>query len=428
MSNIKFSAEEYTQRLKNTFVSFNNALQQIRLDEKISQSEVVVHIADFNIIYPWAWEKFMINKKRRQAPNDAYYDFVGHSIVDLHSKYKAVDGYVMGFTADTFSELIESFAHQYEYAERVLSNKNTSSKLHAQLMRRAQNLTDYLSEGIVDYREHIQYILAHVPLGEVRDAASRVMSLMESNTFVPLSTLVGEDLILEAKNRAQGDVSLYLDRMRNKRSTRDRRDGDHADYHYRVDAAALAVCKNINEISDRYKTNYVCRDIVSSVVDRDDVLSATRSPLTPYLKDVFLFQASADGDVRNEARDIRLEMEEQLSLRLRVIEKIDRMDELTKQRQAYIQEFIEKYIRSNVTSFKEAKNEMEKDRQRVDRIVSSRKHFMEQIDEVRDEAQRASKQIIDLQPEILESRLMEGTDLRENPHAVKIFAKLGIDI
>ena len=420
-------AEKYTQRVINTLTAYRNGLLQIKYDERIGESATVIHLADFNIIHPHIWESYQRHMPKREN-DDWYYDRVGRSIVELHANYKSVDGYIMAFSNETFAEMIESFAHRYERADEILNNKDKSENLLKQLRVKRDLLISTSNQPDDGYQDHIQSILSHVQNHEIKDAANRVVKMMNENILVPLSEIVGEEAIRAAKERAESDQLLYFDRLRGRRMASDGRNIDHAYFHYNVDAWALALCKNLNHAANDIQAFYVCRDGISEVVEAEDLIKVSRTPLAPYLKDVALYEASSKGDVRAEAKDILLEMEEQLSLRLKRMKGIKTMDELTKQSQAYIQGFFNKYINIRLTDYEKAKNTMEEERERAERIISSEKNFLENFEEARSNAKRGSQDIINVRPEILESRLMETRDLRENEHAVKAFKKLGIDI
>lgn len=407
-------------------MAYKNAAFDALRDTSAAQEGVhILYSTDFNVLYPYMWRTMIRHNKDRHIEED-FYDYVGNTLFSLEHLYRNTSGFTIVFSDLTLIEIIESISHRFDQYNDVLADKARAGDVFSSIKR---SFSDFESMMKIDPDEalgHLRKITINLSNGAIKDAATKVLELFDSNTVQMLSKCVDSSVISEAVSRSRDNSEIIVNKIRKSRILKETRTHDHAQLHYQVDAYNILVAKFVNEMIDESRLSFVGKRNARQFAN-DVSHDFTRNPLSPFLKLVSLRNASDQADIRAESIEWLSQVYEEARLRLERLKNVKSLNELTPNAITFIDRFYRDYVR-NIISYEEVRIELDMERNRVSNIIESEASFLEHFDEARQDARNAGKKIAKLRPELSSNEVLEEYDLADNPHLASVFRKLGLTI
>lgn len=215
-------------------------LDQIaRCKHNLKRGEILIFNADFNMIFPIIWQ---------QSPNNVpeYKDY-GKNLINLMSSFpNEKKGFSLYFTLPSFLELLDSFRHHANNAERLLNSTRTyeefkKSKIEDLIFNKSSISSETASKEL----ERIKNIAS---LSHIKQALERAKSLIGNNGVISgLEDLLHQDIHYEHRH-VELFSNLY-ETMNGKRGLNDSRRYDDRSFHYKIDVANIITTIIVNDLS-----------------------------------------------------------------------------------------------------------------------------------------------------------------------------------
>lgn len=417
---------DLTERTRQELMTYKNAsFDAIRDGQAARDGKRVLYSPDFNIVHPYMWEALLSHSRGHDAETN-FYDYVGRNTFTLESLYRNESGFNLTFSDLTLVEVVESISHRHDQFSRVLSDRERAGDIFSGLKRTFSTFETMVKADPEEALKQLKSIAKQLPNGAVKKACDRIIMLFDSGTVVLLSNVIDPEALAEAAALSRDPAVGIVDQIRRSRHEREHRSFEHAQAHYRVDALNMLIPKFLNQLLSNNRVWFVGKRQIRRFAG-DDGHTFTRNPLAPFLKLVSIHNANKDAELSAESEEWLAQVHEQAVARLRRVDEVDNIGELTPKAQLYIDSFYRDYVR-DVIDYETVRVELDKEQERISGIIRNESSFLEHFDQAKSDAEKGSKAIVDLQPSIVSDEFLEEYDLAENEHLKEVYQKLGLSL
>lgn len=400
--------------LKRFISTLGVAIPDILRDIEFSSKHDLYYILDFDCVFPYVWRDSP--PPRHTLPYKPY----GRKVIDTLIAGKGIDaGFIVVFTVFSFYELLDSFCHHIEDAERFVTFSESFRKYYHEKHTNLENPNFGSSQeigittGLAD--SELKQLLSVLGRDEIRAPVERAISILGLSGImrglgdVALEKGTFEKIHLE-------DFREISNRMYQIRSVDDRRPYDDKVFHYGIDAANIILTYAINVGSHGMAMNFVTQPRLKNLFCPEH----GRSPYVPYywMRSLLL------------ERDTTLQMpsyRDFLTLTSRRVEELDEalanckgFGELDEINRRNLRDFLVTYaaLLSN-PEVEEPPDRGVKEEELME-ILDSRKLFSERFEEKAATLAEGTREIIKLNPEMTDDTLIDSLGFAPDPMVKRI--------
>jgi len=412
-------ASNHVNDVRVEFELSKNVLIHLLADLKQSDDKTVLYNIDYNLLYPFLWPG--------QKSNDFWYDTVGRNLFSLHAEYFADSNFKLLFSIPSLLELLDSIEHRMARLNKLMKSRDTVDEItraYNRLREKRFELDDSDAQRIKRY-----LLSLHIPRGNGNlDAFNK---MLETKKIELVSDYFDSDAIRAANAAHANSTDRVFQKMNQIRARDDGREQEHREFHYYVDAWNIGLY-NLNLIQNEKELNHVCRGRIRTFYPQKFGQKYSRHPLVPLYRQYSLALASNLGGALDiESRAFLVDAVRRISDITEDIKSIEKFSQLPDYVRSKIDEVYDKFVRPLYFEYSLSADNIGKGRKMIDEeeikhfaSITTEEGFRDRFQQESEGMTKMAKAVVDVRPEILNTRLLEDYKLGNNPRVEAIKRQL----
>ena len=379
----------------------------------------VVYTFDFNLLFPFLFPGSPSKHKT--------YDRIGKNTFSLLARHHTSVGFRPSLTVPSLLELLDVLAHRKERISLAANSNGGLKRLSESLKREFTASGDVPEDRVKGLRATLQTLRTEKP----GHPFETFVEMLRREQITTLRRQVDPEMFRSKDFRDQ--YALVLERMQKARSSSDDRRIDDRDFHYRVDSWNLAVAL----ASRRYPSveiDHVCSPRLSQHLPQGLQTERSRHPYVALIRLYSLYAASSQGEIKKEAHEFVRYGAKDLEGARGILRSVNDPGSLSLVERDRVDQVYNRYIRTLHRDFSEGPLE---DRWHEDQdwLRDSAAQYPSVLTEdglrarfeVEEAAlKRSAERLVELQPVVLDERLLGDYDLANNSRVAQVRRSLGL--
>lgn len=410
------SLDDITTTLRAHFTVAQNSYFTVHDDTLHFSERKILYSFDFSLLHPYIFPS--------THGKDHQYDAMGRSIFSILPAYANACGFVPVFSTPSLLELLDSLEHRYNRIHNLLRSDSSLSRIRSRLKASIDDVGELYGEN----QSELARFLSSLRLNDKQhDSLNLFLGLFANKKISMIRDHIDPIEIKRLHVQHKSLFDLIFRNMEKERGAKDSREYKDKEFHYRVDSWNLTMALLSKYFRD-VEVDHVCRGGISKFVPNDFKREFTRHPLIPMIRLLSLLRASEDDHLQDEANAfVRLGARD-LSEALKLVE-AHPIGHLTSEERNEISRVYDKYIRPMYFDYSrpdgavdihkaiEEIREMERSKYKsITTVDGLREMFMADADDIK----RSAHVIVETNPDIMNSRVLEDYSLEKSPRIDEI--------